>query len=506
MFIVSEYLLLIDHLAFCFTVGLIILIIFYYFEWNIIFIMKRTGIAVLFLMIASPFNPLQSQEESAVIDSTSIKQEINYMLIAYCDSGDINTVKLLLNHGADPNTTTAEGVTPLMYASQNGYYSIASLLLDNGADPNKIPFDGNTALHAVARAGNDSIAELLMINGANVNLSNNFGLTPLHYTVWLGYPYLTDLLLYYGAKVDVSDVYGYTPLMLSVYSGTSLSTRLLLEQGANPSLCSKRGVSPLMVAAQFNDTLLAHQLLEYNADVFLKDTFGANALALAINSDSREMIDFLLDNGAAEQKLSKSYYQLAAETEYRDMVSQLDSAGLKTTLKFSLGNVIVSPGILFGSHEFMWGGSVGVKEMISKITVSLGYWYRPWPVSTFKYQESTAFKYKEDRQIVELKANKSMNILPFSSGKSVNFYFGANIDLVFRDYNGDTPTGSKTGLYPGLNIGLSYGGSKTRLTAGWEFTWLRTPNVSPHRVGVRLDFYIPVGHPKLVKTVINHVY
>ena len=42
------------------------------------FIMKRTGIAVLFLMIASPFNPLQSQEESAVIDSTSIKQEINH--------------------------------------------------------------------------------------------------------------------------------------------------------------------------------------------------------------------------------------------------------------------------------------------------------------------------------------------------------------------------------------------------------------------------------------------
>lgn len=32
LFIVSEYLLLIDHLAFCFTVGLIILIIFYYFE------------------------------------------------------------------------------------------------------------------------------------------------------------------------------------------------------------------------------------------------------------------------------------------------------------------------------------------------------------------------------------------------------------------------------------------------------------------------------------------
>src|ERR1700683_2223114 len=50
-------------------------------------------------------------------------------------SGHIELVRLLLDHGADPNIPHAEGLsTPLHYAAIKGQAGIAAMLLDHGAD------------------------------------------------------------------------------------------------------------------------------------------------------------------------------------------------------------------------------------------------------------------------------------------------------------------------------------------------------------------------------------
>ena len=40
----------------------------------------------------------------------------------------------LISHGADVNAREEDGVTPLMYASYNGYAKVVEALLDAGAD------------------------------------------------------------------------------------------------------------------------------------------------------------------------------------------------------------------------------------------------------------------------------------------------------------------------------------------------------------------------------------
>lgn len=460
----------------------------------------------LFIILSLSFigNSIIAQEEVLQEDVVSIKAELERLLLVYSDSGNVNSVKYLLDHGVDPNAKSEQGVTALMYASQAGYYNIVELLLQYKADPNIAPYDGNSALHAAVRSGNDSIAELLIQYKANVNASNNQGLTPLHYSVWYGFPYLTDILLYYGAKIDVKDLYGYTPLLLSVYSGAYLSSKLLLEQGANPNLCNEKGVSPLMVAAQYNDTSLANLLLNYEADVNLLDDRQTNALAYAISNNSKEMVVLLKDYGAFDQRLSKSYYQIAAETEFENMRVYIDSIGLKTKLKPSLGNVCIGTGTIFSNHEFMWGFSLGIAEQITKLNFNIEYWFRPSPIATLRYGSNGYYQYREKRQVVGLRVDRFFKIRTFPSGKSFGTYLGGSLDFVFRDFRG-TSSDPKTSLYPGLNAGLFWGGENTKLLVGWEFTGLRTPEATPHRFGVHLYFSFPVGKSRVVNTVISHV-
>lgn len=450
------------------------------------------------------FRTTNAQELSNDVDSVFIKFEIERLLLLYSDSGNIEIVRYLLDKGANPNVISDNGVTSLMFAAQNGSYEIVELLLNSNADPNIVPYDGNTALHAAVRAGNDSIAELLIKYNAKVNVTNTLGLTPLHNSVWYGFPYLTDILIYNNANVDTVDIYGFTPLMFSIYSGANISTQLLLENGANPNLTNNKGVSPLMIAAQFNDTLLTRLLLKYNANINLIDKNGVNALSYAISGNSIDVIKILLDNGAAKQSLSKSYYQQAAETEFKDVKYLIDSAGLKTKLKFSLGEIYIGSGTIFSNHEFLWGFNLGVTELVSKITANIGFWYRPNSSATLRFQDDGIFQYEEKRKILELRVNKLKNIKTFNSGNSVGLYFGGNLNITFRDFKG-SDLDPKTKLYHGFNAGLFFGGQYTKLFTGWEFTGLKTPEATPHRVGVHLYLYFPTNKPRVKKITIYHV-
>ena len=106
-------------------------------------------------------------------------------------AGDIETVKLLLSHRADPALVAKDGTTPLMAASgilhsaaeshlaEAGFLAVARLLLDLGADPAVANAAGSTALHATAWAGLSSVARLLVERGAALSPKTRQGYTPL---------------------------------------------------------------------------------------------------------------------------------------------------------------------------------------------------------------------------------------------------------------------------------------------------------------------------------------
>ena len=72
------------------------------------------------------------------------------------------TVKLLIEHGADLNITdTEEGFTALMFAAAEGQTEVVKVLLSNGANIKITDNDGDTALHFAEKNGHqEAVREL----------------------------------------------------------------------------------------------------------------------------------------------------------------------------------------------------------------------------------------------------------------------------------------------------------------------------------------------------------
>ena len=84
------------------------------------------------------------------------------------------TVKALIEAGADVNAKDEDGNTPFHFAKDA---EIARLLIDKGANVNAKNNKGETPLHF---AKNAEIAQLLIDKGADMNAKNNKGETPLY--------------------------------------------------------------------------------------------------------------------------------------------------------------------------------------------------------------------------------------------------------------------------------------------------------------------------------------
>ncbi len=97
-------------------------------------------------------------------------------------SSDITLMRLLLEHGANPNIATTNNTTPLMVAAGIGWVEgvtnergpkenieAVKLLLELGADVTAVDGDGRTALHGAAHKGRNDVVQLLVDHGARLD-------------------------------------------------------------------------------------------------------------------------------------------------------------------------------------------------------------------------------------------------------------------------------------------------------------------------------------------------
>ena len=107
--------------------------------------------------------------------------------------GNAAAVRLLADHGADLGVKTKTNTTPLMAAAGVGEYEdnrevtasrgarfeTVKLLVELGAEVNAAGENGWTALHGAAYTGSDETIQFLVEKGASMDTMDRFGQTPL---------------------------------------------------------------------------------------------------------------------------------------------------------------------------------------------------------------------------------------------------------------------------------------------------------------------------------------
>jgi ankyrin repeat protein len=118
-----------------------------------------------------------------------------FLLQAATEGHRVETVKLLLARGADPDKRTwGFGKTCLFLAAYGKNLQLAQALIDGGADVNATDENGNTALREANGMKSAKMVELLMKNGANPLITNKSGETMLDLAKKYGTPEIVELM------------------------------------------------------------------------------------------------------------------------------------------------------------------------------------------------------------------------------------------------------------------------------------------------------------------------
>jgi ankyrin repeat protein len=97
------------------------------------------------------------------------KMRQDFQLFWNCiQTNDLKGARDLISDGADVNSRSLSGKTPLIIAAGYSRTGIVELLIANGADVNATDRNGLSALKSAARQGSLPVTEMLISNGADV--------------------------------------------------------------------------------------------------------------------------------------------------------------------------------------------------------------------------------------------------------------------------------------------------------------------------------------------------
>ena len=226
---------------------------------------------------------LQHTLMTLLSQATGVEDMINSTLLICSARGNQTLVQLLLDRGANINTLSWLGYTPLHLAAARGSLAMTKFQLGSNADVNiRHSSSSSTALHLAAENGYPDIIQALLEHGANVNIMRH----------------------------DTDHASEFTALRLAVLMKDVASVNALLNSGADPnSLHLNRHwlFSPeetkmyefrttvLFDAVSQQQEAIVKLLLDRGADVNIGD---ATPLHRAVLEHNGRMVSLLIKNGA----------------------------------------------------------------------------------------------------------------------------------------------------------------------------------------------------------------
>ncbi|MCY3657736.1 MAG: ankyrin repeat domain-containing protein [Caldilineaceae bacterium] len=210
--------------------------------------------------------------------------------------GYVNTVLMLLEFGANPETTErGTQRTALFKAAEHNRVEVIAALLAAGANLQTGDKAGLTPLHAAVLMGQDEAVIVLLESGADMNARTRLGDMPLHLAARKGHWVSAIGLLASGADANARTHLGDTPSHLAARNGHLLVLAYLLDSEADPRVQNERGWTPLHeLAAAGDESLLTLLSGEDVVDLNVRTPDGETALHLAARFGHRKFVKYLI--------------------------------------------------------------------------------------------------------------------------------------------------------------------------------------------------------------------
>ncbi len=230
-----------------------------------------------------------------------IRNGVRYDIHAAALLDDVAKVRQLLDAGVpvDARLEGWDGVTPLVLTAAVGSARVAGILLEHGAQlhPQVGGPDGPEEISVIglaAKNGHADVLRALAEAGADVTGLHD-GESALVEAIEDGHLEAVRALLEMGADPNNRPTGYDAPLVVAARSGTLEIVKLLVEAGAE--VVGEGLDEALWSAAEQEDMEIVEYLLDAAADSDGIGREGGAALAAAISTGSREMIEALLEHG-----------------------------------------------------------------------------------------------------------------------------------------------------------------------------------------------------------------
>ena len=285
-------------------------------------------------LVKFPGNDLTEQSNSRKILLNIKNCDDQYPLELAIKKNSPETVKLLLEAGADPNSPNSKGNHFLRQAVFRGSTDIVKLLLETGFKAGEKKGELSHLLQRAIQKSERKIALMLITHCAvvgnvlEINIPFASGLTPLLLAVKKKDTQLIKALLSAGADPKMISKSGQNVLhKISKYHLISrekshpetqkeiktsseklinqeldfcelkIIVKILMQNGASVNVSDDAGNTPVMIAAHANDIQLVNLFLLQGANVNAVNNKGHTLFHLALINKDRKLSKYLLENG-----------------------------------------------------------------------------------------------------------------------------------------------------------------------------------------------------------------
>ncbi|KAL0209677.1 hypothetical protein RCL1_008515 [Eukaryota sp. TZLM3-RCL] len=307
-------------------------------------------------------------------------------------SGNINSVKLLIQYGADvnffqppldPDDPPKTAVLPLSVACERGHFSIVKYLVEEAeSDVCMEDYNGCTAAmfgsigevcsaHKIVKksqaadVADDVIRSkfgvmrlscqseacslrclrYLHSKGLSLSQADHEGVTPLHMACGKGRLEIVSWLISIGVDVNCQQSLGDTPLCYAAMSDQSNMIDLLVDcSTVDINHVNHNGDSPLSISVQEGCFEAFKSLLDHGADDSFKNSTGQSLLHIAVEHNRETIVESLLSRSTVDPLTVDSSKQTAlhraASLGLLHVSSTILSAIQSSRVKIDLSSIV----------------------------------------------------------------------------------------------------------------------------------------------------------------------